>query len=237
MTIPDLLLKIRLLTRRRLFPGFMKLAFTLLSILVFIPGNALDLARLQAALRNLGGHQQSFVDWNNIMQSYGDATIESKLQKVNEFFNRKILYTDDQDAWGQTDYWATPMESLAKGKGDCEDYVIAKYFTLRNMNIPDNQLRLIYVKARIGGPNSSVQQAHMVLAYYPSADAEPLILDNLISEIRPASRRSDLFPVFSFNSQGVFAGAAANAALGPGGTSRLTRWQDLLERARREGFE
>lgn len=237
MTIPDLLLKIRLLTRRRLFPGFMKLAFTLLSILVFIPGNALDLARLQAALRNLGGHQQSFVDWNNIMQSYGDATIETKLQKVNEFFNRKILYTDDQDAWGQTDYWATPMESLAKGKGDCEDYVIAKYFTLRNMNIPDNQLRLIYVKARIGGPNSSVQQAHMVLAYYPSADAEPLILDNLISEIRPASRRSDLFPVFSFNSQGVFAGAAANAALGPGGTSRLTRWQDLLERARREGFE
>jgi predicted transglutaminase-like cysteine proteinase len=237
MTIPDLLLKIRLLTRRRLFPGFIKLAFTLLGILVFIPGNALDLARLQATLRGLGGHQQSFVDWSNIMHSYGDAPIETRLQKVNEFFNRKILYTDDQDAWGQTDYWATPMESLAKGKGDCEDYVIAKYFTLRNMNIPDNQLRLIYVKARIGGPNSSVQQAHMVLAYYPSADAEPLILDNLISEIRPASRRSDLFPVFSFNSQGVFAGAAANAALGPGGTSRLTRWQDLLERARREGFE
>lgn len=171
------------------------------------------------------------------MQNYSDAPIEIKLQKVNEFFNRKILYTDDQEIWGQSDYWATPMESLAKGKGDCEDYVIAKYFTLRNMNIPDKQLRLIYVKARIGGPTSSVQQAHMVLAYYASADAEPLILDNLISEIRPAARRSDLFPIFSFNGQGVFAGAAANSTLGPGGTSRLSRWQDLLERARREGFD
>jgi hypothetical protein len=77
----------------------------------------------------------------------------------------------------------------------------------------------------------------MVLAYYPSANEEPMILDNLISEIRPASRRTDLFPVFSFNSQAIFAGITKNAALGSGGTSRLTRWQDLLERARQEGFD
>lgn len=171
------------------------------------------------------------------MQTYADAPIDTKLKKVNEFFNRKVLYTDDQEAWGQSDYWATPMESLAKGKGDCEDYVIAKYFTLRNMNVPDTQLRLIYVKARIGGPSSQIQQAHMILAYYPTADGEPMVLDNLITDIRPASRRNDLVPIFSFNSQGVFAGTAANAALGPGGTGRLTRWQDLLERARREGFD
>lgn len=172
-----------------------------------------------------------------MLQSAFDAPIETRLQKVNDFFNRKVSYIEDQEVWGLSDYWATPMESLSKGKGDCEDYVIAKYFSLRNMNIPDHQLRLIYVKARIGGPASSVQQAHMVLAYYPATEAEPLILDNLITEIRPASRRTDLLPIFSFNSQGVFAGAAANSALGPGGTSRLSRWQDLLERARREGFD
>jgi hypothetical protein len=82
-----------------------------------------------------------------------------------------------------------------------------------------------------------VQQAHMVLAYYPSIESEPLILDNLINDIRPASRRTDLSPIFSFNSQGVFAGSAANAVLGAGGTSRLSRWQNLLERTRREGFD
>lgn len=208
-----------------------------LAMAVLVPGNALDMQRLQVTFRTMGGNQPSFAEWSSLMQTYTDAPIDTRLQKVNDFFNRKIIYYEDQEVWGQADYWATPMESLSKGKGDCEDYVIAKYFTLRNMNIPDNQLRLIYVKARIGGPASTVQQAHMVLAYYASADAEPVVLDNLISDIRPASRRTDLFPVFSFNSQGVFAGTAANAVLGPGGTSRLSRWQDLLERARREGFE
>lgn len=209
----------------------------MLATLAILPGNALDLNRLQATFRALAGNGQNLSDWNNLLQSHLDAPIETRLQKVNDFFNRKVSYIEDQEVWGLSDYWATPMESLSKGKGDCEDYVIAKYFSLRNMNIPDHQLRLIYVKARIGGPSSSVQQAHMVLAYYPAAEAEPLILDNLITEIRPASRRSDLLPIFSFNSQGVYAGAAANSALGPGGTSRLSRWQELLERARREGFD
>lgn len=193
--------------------------------------------RLRLSMRNLGGEEQIFNDWSNLITNNIDAPIDIKLQKVNLFFNRKIIYTDDIEAWKQSDYWATLLESLAKKKGDCEDFVIAKYFSLRNLNIPDTQLRLVYVKARIGGINSNITQAHMVLAYYPTADAEPLILDNLISDIRPASRRNDLAPIFSFNGQGIFAGAASNASLGPGGTSRLSRWQDLLERARKEGFE
>ncbi len=209
----------------------------LLTVVALIPGNALDLNRLQLAFRALGGNQGAFNEWNLLMQTPADESIEMRLQKVNDFFNRKLIYFEDQEIWGVPDYWATPMESLSKGKADCEDYVIAKYFALRNLNIPDSQLRLIYVKARIGGPSSKIQQAHMVLAYYPPGNAEPQVLDNLISEIRPASKRPDLSPIFSFNSQGVFAGTAATATLGTGGTSRLSRWQDLLERARREGFD
>ena len=198
---------------------------------------ALNLARLRTTMHSLGGNEQILNEWLNIIHVTNDISIENRLQQVNNYVNRKIIYTEDIDAWGESDYWATPLESLAKGRGDCEDYVIAKYFSLRNMNIPDTQLRLVYVKARIGGSNSTVQQAHMVLAYYPSAEGEPLILDNLLNDIRPASRRTDLLPIFSFNSQGIFAGSAANAVLGAGGTSRLSRWQNLLERARREGFD
>lgn len=160
-----------------------------------------------------------------------------KLRRVNEFFNRRVQFGDDQQIWGKSDYWATPMETLAKGAGDCEDFAIAKYFSLLSLGIPVQQLRLIYVKARIGGPASTLQQAHMVLAYYASPDAEPLVLDNLITEIRAASRRPDLQPVFSFNSEGVFAGAASNAAAGPGGISGISRWQELLQRAHAEGFQ
>lgn len=215
-----------------------------LSIILFVAALALvpfsyglNWDKLRQSYRALSNNEQTFNEWNNLLSGLSDASLDAKLQKVNQFFNRKLSYTDDIDLWGQSDYWATPLESLSKGKADCEDYVIAKYFSLRSLNIPDSQLRLVYVKARIGGPNSSVTQAHMVLAFYPSAEGEPLILDNLITDIRPASRRTDLSPIFSFNGLGIFAGSASNASLGPGGTSRLSRWQDLLERAHKEGFE
>jgi predicted transglutaminase-like cysteine proteinase len=215
-----------------------------LSIILFVAALALapfsyglNWDKLRQSFRALTNNEQAFNEWSQLLSGLNDASLDTKLQKVNQFFNRKLSYTDDSELWGQSDYWATPLESLSKSKGDCEDYVIAKYFSLRNLNIPDSQLRLVYVKARIGGPSSNVTQAHMVLAFYPSADGEPLILDNLITDIRPASRRTDLSPIFSFNGLGIFAGSASNAAVGPGGTSRLSRWQELLERARIEGFD
>lgn len=173
------------------------------------------------------------------MQGAQSLATNEKLKRVNEFFNRRIQFDSDQAIWGQSEYWATPMETLAKGKGDCEDFTIVKYFTLLHLGIPNEQLRLIYVKARIGGPSSSIEQAHMVLAYYSTPDAEPLVLDNLITDIRTASRRPDLLPVFSFNSAGVYAGAGTStqSAAGSGDVSQLSRWSDLLQRARGEGFE
>ena len=74
----------------------------------------------------------------------------------------------------------------------------------------------------------------MVLAYYATPLAEPLVLDNLTTEIKPASQRRDLQPVFSFNGEGIWNGVAGK---GPGGPGSLSRWTDLLQRARHEGLE
>lgn len=211
--------------------------FSMLLSLHLIVFSALNVDKLRNSYRQLGGNEQTFNDWITLMNSLSDQSAEIKIQRVNSFFNKKLAYFEDIEIWAQSDYWATPLESMSKGRADCEDFVIAKYFSLRHLNIPDTQLRLVYVKAKIGGASSTVQQAHMVLAYYPNVDGEPVILDNLITDIRPASRRNDLSPVFSFNSQGIFAGVAGNAQMGPGGTSRLSRWQDLLDKAHREGFE
>lgn len=181
---------------------------------------------------------QKFRDWQKLVtDTRGLSNYDLKLQKVNDFFNRRTQFVEDNEAWGQSDYWATPMETLGHGKGDCEDFAIAKYFTLLAANVDMSQLRLIYVKAKIGGAASDITQAHMVLASYSSPDAEPQILDNLIGDIRPASRRPDLSPVFSFNSQGIWAGISAAGSASSTGTNRLSRWQDLLTRARAEGFE
>jgi predicted transglutaminase-like cysteine proteinase len=198
---------------------------------------AVDFDRMQSVLTQRFGPtaRESFRDWQKLLQTSADLAAPAQLRRVNDFYNRRIRFGEDQPIWGQSDYWATPMETLGKGAGDCEDFAIAKYFTLLLLNVPDEKLRLIYVQARLGGVNSSITQAHMVLAYYPSPEAEPLILDNLIDDLLPASRRRDLQPVFSFNSQGLWQGVSG--ARGAGGPANLTRWQELLKRARAEGFD
>jgi predicted transglutaminase-like cysteine proteinase len=158
----------------------------------------------------------------------------ARLKLINEFFNRRVLFRDDMEVWGQIDYWASPLETLDKGAGDCEDYAIAKYFSLLAVGVPVAKLRMVYVRAEIGGPQGAVQ-AHMVLAYYAAPGAEPMILDNLITEVRPASRRPDLVPVFSFNSEGLWQGVGPQTAGDP--TVRLSRWREVLAKARAEGFQ
>jgi predicted transglutaminase-like cysteine proteinase len=171
---------------------------------------------LQALLAGLSGQDES-----------------AKLAAVNQFFNRRIVFASDMEVWGQLDYWASPIEMLGKGRGDCEDYVIAKYFSLLAVGVPEATLRLVYVRAQIGGPGGALE-AHMVLAYYPAPGAEPLILDSLINDIRPASRRPDLEPVFSFNSEGLWQGTGGQTAGNP--VVRLSRWRDVLAKAHAEGF-
>lgn len=166
------------------------------------------------------------------LQEEGEAV---KIRRVNEFFNRRVVFAEDIQIWGVSDYWATPLEVLGRGEGDCEDFAVAKYATLKMLGVSIDKLRLTYVKARIGGPQSSITQAHMVLTYYPTAQDEPLVLDNLVAEVRPASRRSDLSPVFSFNAEGLWVGGADSRQTHS--TERLSRWRTLLARMRAEGIE
>ena len=165
-----------------------------------------------------------------LLQQGTSGDDEAQLNAVNAFFNRRIAFTEDSEVWGQADHWASPLEVLGQGRGDCEDYAIAKYFTLLAMGMPVSRLRLVYVRAQVGADT----QAHMVLAYYALPNAEPLILDNLITTVRPASRRPDLVPVFSFNSDGLWQGVGGQSAGDP--QARLSRWREVMAKARAEGF-
>jgi predicted transglutaminase-like cysteine proteinase len=200
---------------------------------------AIDFSRFeQLLLARFGPAPVSLLrDWQRILADARPAEERAKLTKVNEFINGRIGFEDDLSIWNMSEYWATPLETIGQGRGDCEDFAIIKYFSLKAAGIPLAKLRLIYVKAQLEGPAGPYLQAHMVLAYYPTPNAEPLVLDNLIPEIRPASQRKDLQPIFSFNSEAIWSGSAGNAAKGAGGTSQLSRWQDLLKRARSEGVD
>lgn len=194
---------------------------------------------LELARTRYGAHAvQAVQAWQDMMHMAKTMSEQDKIQRVNEFFNRRIQFGEDQAIWGENDYWATPLELMGRGAGDCEDFSIAKYFSLRDLGVPEERLRITYVKARIGGPRSDVMQAHMILGYYEDPLGEPMILDNLITEVRPASRRGDLTPVFSFNGEGVWTGSGASEKKdAASSTARLSRWRDLIARMRAEGFE
>lgn len=201
------------------------------STLISLGSQAWDRSRMTLAAQRLGPHAVAAVKILQPMLAEGAGQDETALlAEVNEFFNRRIVFTDDATAWGQNDYWASPLETLEKGQGDCEDYAIAKYFSLAASGVPTARLRMVYVRARLAGQSL----AHMVLAYYPQPGAEPLILDNLRPEVLAASQRPDLTPVFSFNTEGLWQGAGQVTAGDP--MARLSLWRELVAKVRAEGF-
>jgi predicted transglutaminase-like cysteine proteinase len=167
--------------------------------------------------------------WSQLLQSELNQPEREQLNAVNRFFNQQLNFQDDMRIWRQTDYWATPVESLIKAAGDCEDYALAKYFSLRHLGIPSEKLRITYVKAL------NQNQAHMVLTFYSSPTADPLVLDNLIGEIRPASQRKDLLPVYAFNAEGLYL-PGAHGGKRSSDSKKLSRWQDVLQKMQIEGF-
>jgi len=161
--------------------------------------------------------------WQNLLNAPKSISEDEKLHLVNTFFNQ-TKFISDIEHWGQEDYWATPLELLATNGGDCEDYSIAKYYSLLQLGIPDEKLRITYVKAL------QLNQAHMVLAYYPKPDTEPLILDNLITDIKAGSQRHDLYPIYSFNSEGLWLSKQKGHGQRVGSSGKLNRWNDLNTR-------
>ncbi|SFK41594.1 transglutaminase-like cysteine peptidase [Methylophaga sulfidovorans] len=170
-------------------------------------------------------------DWQKLVDENKDLPEAEKLELVNKFFNTNVLFIDDIDLWNKKDYWATPLEMLSIGGGDCEDYSIAKYFTLKELGVDEDKLRITYVKAK------ELNQAHMVLTYFKTKRSVPLVLDNLITDIKPATQRNDLTPVYSFNGTGLWLAKSRGEGQRVGGSSRLSLWQDLEKRMQQQAEE
>lgn len=190
----------------------------------FDPNALAEYARRHYGAKALQGVRE----WQTMLEQAAGQPEADKLRMVNDFWDRALIGGEDITIWHQVDYWATPLESLSKGAGDCEDYVIAKYFSLLKLGVAAEKLRLVYVKAQVG----SQSIAHMVLGYYPDALSEPLVLDSLIDQIRPAHQRPDLTPVFSFNAEGIYMSGRRQSS-----ADRIGRWRELLSRMRAEGFQ
>jgi len=176
------------------------------------------------------GARQRLVAWVKLIADNRKKAEADKLKLANDFFNQ-IPWFSDAEHWGVEDYWATPVEMLASNGGDCEDYAIAKYFTLLALGFPMDRLRINYVLAPAQDP---ANQAHMVLTYYPKPDAVPFILDNLVKEIKLASARPDLIPVYSFNGEGLWLAKERASGRASSSSSKISLWAQLNERLGKE---
>lgn len=213
---------------RRLSPTL--LHFSVLVCLLFgLNTHATDLQKIlpPEQLLKIQTHYDSSISarfnaWYKLIQEGKNQPVDTQLNLVNNFFNQ-MQWTEDEELWLQKDYWATPVESLILNAGDCEDFSIAKYFTLLQLGVPMDLLKVSYVEIKSSG------QAHMVLTYYKnSRKSDPLILDNMNTDILPASARSDLKPIFHFNNKNIWREDSISKPFAP--ARQLERWSDMMDR-------
>ena len=201
------------------------LSMSFLSTLYADSRTALNGPRIVAALEESYGERAAKrgVAWLNLMQPDPNLSENDTLEKVNRFFNM-FHFIDDIKLWGVNNYWATPVEFIGVNGGDCEDYSIAKYFSLLELGIADEKMRITMVKA------VNLNQYHMVLAYYATPASIPVILDNIDGVIKPANKRNDLIPIYSFNGSQLWLNKDRGRSVSSGNSSRLKRWRDLRQR-------
>lgn len=128
-------------------------------------------------------------EWLNMISSMRGHAPREQIAVVNDFSNR-FRYVLDQDNYGRSDYWAIPREFLTLG-GDCEDFAIIKYFSLRQLGVPAESLRVVVVQ------DANLRIPHAVLAVYMRDDI--FILDNQVREVVSHNKIAHYVPVFSLN--------------------------------------
>ena len=141
--------------------------------------------------------------WSRLLHSLDGAPTAVQLREVNRFVNG-WHYRTDADNYGRSDYWATPLEFFHRS-GDCEDYVIAKYRSLRELGIPAERLRMVVVQDLVR------DLPHAVLAVY-QGDAV-YILDNLTPAVLRQEQVGNYLPYYSVNESARWAHTAPDAVV------------------------
>lgn len=164
--------------------------------------------------------ENRFIDMQQRLDALKNKSTIIKLNTINTFFNQ-VRYKSDIQNYKMSDYWATPWEFLARDAGDCEDYVIAKFFALKYLGIDPKKMYFTYVKS------TQFKEAHMVLTYFETPTSEPLILDNNNRFVLPASKRPDLIPIYNFNGD-ILSKAAKKAH-----QKTTKKWDDLIQNTKK----
>ncbi|MAF30652.1 MAG: hypothetical protein CMF60_00405 [Magnetococcales bacterium] len=128
--------------------------------------------------------------WRDFIKKSRNLPLKETLTKVNAFIN-EWPYKEDRDNWLRSDYWASPTEFLDKS-GDCEDYAIIKYVTLKELGFDTHKMRIVVVMDKLRLLN------HAILVVYDN-NSQPLVLDSLFDVVLPHSKVLQYTPHYSVN--------------------------------------
>lgn len=170
--------------------------------------------------------------WATHAAALKELPLLDRAHAVTAWGNQWLRYESDQ-ARGAADDWASPLQSLARKAGDCEDYAILKYGLLRAAGVASSQVRLAYVMKQ----DAERLTPHMVaLLLEPGQSwgtSTAWVLDNLTDEIFPLDRRVDLHPVLTLSEDGIWSSVEHGPPARP--VAALRRWENLLAQMREEG--
>jgi predicted transglutaminase-like cysteine proteinase len=137
----------------------------------------------------------NYGEWGRFINDLKDKDKLTQIRAVN-FRMNKAKYITDKTNWGRKDYWATPAEFMANF-GDCEDYAIIKYLSLRMLGFKEKELRVVAVK------DLNLKVGHAVLVVFwknpKTGKKRSLLLDNQIKKVVDARAVRHYQPVFSIN--------------------------------------
>lgn len=129
----------------------------------------------------------------------------ARIETVNRLINASIRYVSDLAQHGVADRWTAPLATFAAGRGDCEDYAIAKYVALREAGMAAADLRFLLVRDRLAGDHAVLSVRH---------EGRWLILDNRHLALADSSELAHFIPLFALDHQGVKLFAAPYADRG-----------------------
>lgn len=199
-------------------------SFLLFGLKTSLQAKVIDSYDLQQIAAKYGeGAKKRFDSLKKLMIKDENLSEVDRLVCVNNFFNQ-VPYQSDKVCWGKSDYWATPSEMLGVGKADCEDYAIAKFFTLLDMGIPKEKLFLTYALT------NNTKDKHMVLAYFTDEFSRPLILDNDVLTIKQEALSRDYIPLFRFNLEHFVAFDHGFEHKSPIDFKKLENWKSITKR-------
>jgi predicted transglutaminase-like cysteine proteinase len=130
--------------------------------------------------------------WSRFLASLDSRDRLSQLRAVNREINRHRYVLDSRN-WGVTDHWSTPLEFFRKD-GDCEDFAIAKFMSLRALGVPNRDMRIVVLQ------DLERDLPHAVLVVY--AEGTAYVLDNQFKDVVPADQIQHYRPIYSINEEG-----------------------------------